>query len=466
MGQAERFYPEGRLGRDCAAVRAAAERAEAAAEAVASAASKAYVDGAVAIVSRTEGGTVALRFQSGSAAPFELRLYVDVAHGEVQLSGSDGKSATLPCAESVAEAIAEATEGTVGRAGCNQLTAPVRLIRKDGSGNPVIVVGSQVDGEGMKEDRWTLAIHYDRLVFRTTPGGEAHVLAFNRPTDAADKARSDAIVVWKELVAALGEVELTPGPQGEPGPQGPKGEKGDTGPQGPAGKDGADGKDGAPGADGAQGPTGPQGPKGDPGEDGAPGAAATVAVGSVTTLGPDEEATVSNTGTANAAVLAFGIPRGAKGDKGDKGETGATGPQGPAGKDGVDGQDGATGPQGPQGEPGPQGPQGEKGETGAQGPQGPQGPKGDPGDAASLTLDPEGGLEMGPNGLRVKLYAGLSRSVDGLQVSTLPPLGTKMSPNGVFVDLGSSSSELELSSGATVAEVVQAFNLLVSILRG
>ena len=101
------------------------------------------------------------------------------------------------------EAIAEALAGALARAGCNQLTAPVKLIRKDGSANPVLLIGSQVDGEGMKEDRWTLALHYDRLVFRTTPGGEVHTLLFNRPGD--DKANSDAIVLWKEMVAALAE---------------------------------------------------------------------------------------------------------------------------------------------------------------------------------------------------------------------------------------------------------------------
>lgn len=105
--------------------------------------------------------------------------------------------------EAIAEALAEALAGALARAGCNQLTAPVKLIRKDGSANPVLLIGSQVDGEGMKEDCWTLALHYDRLVFRTTPGGEVHTLLFNRPGD--DKANSDAIVLWKEMVAALAE---------------------------------------------------------------------------------------------------------------------------------------------------------------------------------------------------------------------------------------------------------------------
>lgn len=62
-----------------------------------------------------------------------------------------------------------------------------------------------------------------------------------------------------------------------------------------------------------------QGPQGDKGE---PGDNATINVGAVTTLEPGQEATVINTGSETNAVLAFGIPKGDKGDKGDKGETG------------------------------------------------------------------------------------------------------------------------------------------------
>lgn len=49
------------------------------------------------------------------------------------------------------------------------------------------------------------------------------------------------------------------------------------------------------------------------GATGAQGAAATVSVGSVTTLAAGAQATVSNSGTAQAAVLNFGIPQGAPG---------------------------------------------------------------------------------------------------------------------------------------------------------
>lgn len=80
------------------------------------------------------------------------------------------------------------------------------------------------------------------------------------------------------------------------------------------------GKDGSPGPAGPQGEPGPQGAPGPAGADGAPGkdgAAATVTVGTVTTGEPGTDATVTNTGTENAAVLDFVIPKGEKGDPGD-----------------------------------------------------------------------------------------------------------------------------------------------------
>lgn len=64
-----------------------------------------------------------------------------------------------------------------------------------------------------------------------------------------------------------------------------------------------------------QGAEGPQGQQGDPGQ------AATIQVGQVTTGKPGSQATVTNSGTENAAVLNFVIPQGA---------TGQTGPTGPA----------------------------------------------------------------------------------------------------------------------------------------
>lgn len=66
----------------------------------------------------------------------------------------------------------------------------------------------------------------------------------------------------------------------------------------------------------SSGPTGPTGPS------------STATVGTVTTLGPGASATVTNSGTATAAVYNFGIPQGVTGPVGP---TGPTGPQGSSG---------------------------------------------------------------------------------------------------------------------------------------
>ena len=63
-------------------------------------------------------------------------------------------------------------------------------------------------------------------------------------------------------------------------------------------------------------------------------------VGSVTTLDPEQPATVINSGSNINAVLDFAIPRGYKGDKGDRG------PKGDDGSDGKDGSDGSNGSDG------------------------------------------------------------------------------------------------------------------------
>ena len=133
-----------------------------------------------------------------------------------------------------------------------------------------------------------------------------------------------------------------------------------------SGADGADGKDGAPGADGKDGAatvqigtvtTGAAGsqasvtnvgadnaailnftiPRGDTGAQGIQGEAATIQIGQVLTGEPGTNASVENVGTENAAILNFTIPRGATGAAGRDGVNGADG------RDGVNGQDGADG---------------------------------------------------------------------------------------------------------------------------
>lgn len=217
------------------------------------------------------------------------------------------------------------------------------------------------------------------------------------------------------------DVYNTGGVQGVQGVQGPAGPTGATGPQGPQGIQGEAATieigsvtTAAPGTQanvanvgtkseaifdfvlpqGQTGATGATGPQGVPGE------AATVQVGTTSTLPAGSNASVTNSGNKNAAILDFAIPQGVQGVPGNAATisvgTVTTGEEGtnatvtnsgtstnaifdftiPKGQTGPQGLQGPQGVQGPQGETGPQGLQGEKGETGDTGP---QGPKGDPG---------------------------------------------------------------------------------------
>lgn len=67
---------------------------------------------------------------------------------------------------------------------------------------------------------------------------------------------------------------------------------------------------------------GAQGEPGHKGEDGQDGAAATIQIGEVITGEPGTNASVENTGTENAAILKFTIPRGNTGEPGQDGEDG------------------------------------------------------------------------------------------------------------------------------------------------
>lgn len=109
----------------------------------------------------------------------------------------------------------------------------------------------------------------------------------------AANAAAEAAQATAEEIKEQAEGGAFDGEQGPPGPQGEQGPQGDTGPQG------------------EKGDTGSPGEKGDPGKD---GAAATVTVGTVTTGEPNAPASVVNSGTENAAVLDFVIPRGKQGE--------------------------------------------------------------------------------------------------------------------------------------------------------
>lgn len=69
---------------------------------------------------------------------------------------------------------------------------------------------------------------------------------------------------------------------------------------------------------------GPKGEKGDQGERGEQGPA-TINIGKIETVAPDQNAEVVNSGTNIDAVLDFKIPKGEKGEKGEKGDQGEKG---------------------------------------------------------------------------------------------------------------------------------------------
>lgn len=109
----------------------------------------------------------------------------------------------------------------------------------------------------------------------------------------------------------------------------PRGEKGE---QGERGLQGERGEQGIQGIQGEKGDKGDKGDKGNTGATGEAGQAATVAIGTVTTLQPNQSAYVNNSGTSSAAVFNFGIPKGEKGDTGSQGEQGEKGDTGASGQ--------------------------------------------------------------------------------------------------------------------------------------
>lgn len=195
----------------------------------------------------------------------------------------------------------------------------------------------------------------------TNSGTESDVvLNFGIPRGPDGSGGGESGGYYRPSVSEAGELSWTPsqsdmptvatvnikGPKGDPGEQGPRGEAGEQGPaglQGPKGDPGLQGEQGIQGPEGPEGPRGPegeqgpqgiQGPKGETGDPGPQGeqgpegrrgpqglrglagTAATVRIGTTTTLAPGLPATVTNSGTTSAAVLNFGIPRGADGSGG------------------------------------------------------------------------------------------------------------------------------------------------------
>ena len=127
-----------------------------------------------------------------------------------------------------------------------------------------------------------------------TAGGADGITPLLKKTDTAIQVSYNNGDSWEDLVQLSG---IT-------GPEGPKGETGEASAQGPAGADGS---------------------------------AATIRIGEVTTGAAGSQASVTNEGTENAAILNFSIPQGAAGTPGTPGQDGEDGADGTPGAAGADG---------------------------------------------------------------------------------------------------------------------------------
>lgn len=147
-------------------------------------------------------------------------------------------------------------------------------------------------------------------------------------------------IIETKLSKSFFKLKNTGGPVGPRGPQGERGEQGLPGERGPQGLPGEPGQDGQSAtievASTSTLPAGssatvsnvgstsqarlafgiPKGDKGDTGAAGADGDAATITIGQVETLQPNQQCYVENVGSSTAAIFNIGIPKGEKGDSG------------------------------------------------------------------------------------------------------------------------------------------------------
>ena len=234
------------------------------------------------------------------------------------------------------------------------------------------------------------------------------------------------------------------------------------------------------GPEGQQGPPGTNGQNGADGADGADGAAATISVGTVTSLEPDDTPTVTNSGNNLNATFNFGIPKGQKGDDGNQGPQGESitavtlnnyellvtiGSNDPVNLGSV------RGPQGDQGDKGDKGDTGETGQTGAQGPTGLQGPAGtgitfrgsvaaDPSGSGDVTLV-EGGTFTPAQGDAV-----LSQNEDKLFIygtSGWADGGSIQGPQGVQGQQGQQGPKGDTGDSITAVTLNASHELLITI---
>jgi len=280
--------------------------------------------------------------------------------GAAGATGATGATGPVGATGAVGMTGLAGATGAAGIAGAKGFTGATGLPGATGSGLPGATGATGAPGlvyEGTYSPGANYAIH-DVVIF----AGSSYV-----SLTASNLGNTPSLNpgVWGPLTAQgpVGQTGAT-GATGMAGPQGLLGSTGPLGEQGAQGVPGATGAVGATGATGANGAVGmnfrgawaqtvnyavndavtyngstylalaagrnlepdnsPQAwvviaQAGGAGPTGAAGGAATVAIGTVTTLAAGASATVTNAGTAQAAVLNFGIPQGIAGAAGSTG---------------------------------------------------------------------------------------------------------------------------------------------------
>lgn len=246
--------------------------------------------------------------------------------------------------------------GAAGPAGSQGVAGPVGVTGPQGAVGPTGLTGATGPaGQGL---------NFIGTYSSVTSYGVGDVVSYGGSTYvsqvASNHGQTPGLSPGSWMLLASQGATGAAGPAGPMGATGPQGATGSAGPTGPQGATGATGATGAPGMTfrgawtlstyyatndavsfngstylalssgsnqepdlypqiwtvmaeaGSAGPTGPA------------GTSATVSVGTVTTLAAGAQATVTNTGTAQQAVLNFGIPQGVAGTSGTSG-TSSTG---------------------------------------------------------------------------------------------------------------------------------------------
>lgn len=132
----------------------------------------------------------------------------------------------------------------------------------------------------------------------------------------------EKVLEVKNAINSIPSKSELKGEKGDKGDRGEQGIQGEQGLQGEKGDKGDKGEQGIQGLKGDKGDKGDVGPQGEQGLKGDNGVTPNITIGTVTTLEPNQQATVTRRGTDVNPIFDFGIPKGEKGEGGTSSSSG------------------------------------------------------------------------------------------------------------------------------------------------